>query len=48
MTDNAPDKATKIVVNEIWNISIKLIIENPLKTKFSKIETGILILKKDI
>ena len=41
MTDNAPDKATKIVVNEIWNISIKLIIENPLKTKFSKIETGI-------
>ena len=41
MTDNAPDKATKILVSEICNISIKLIIENPLKTKFNKIETGI-------
>ena len=41
MTKKAPEKAKMILKKDVWKISVKLIIENPLNIKLSKIETGI-------
>ena len=40
ITKKSPADATEILVRAVLNISVKLIIENPLKTKFNRIRTG--------